>query len=307
MRNIIRKSNTNAIVGVAFFIAVIVTLLSCEKEVKINLDSGEPRLVVEGAIETGLPPYVFLTKSIGYFATIDLNTLQNSFVHGAKVTVSDGSRSVDLIEYTVDTGNGYKFSFYTIDTAGGNFFVGQVNKYYTLRVEYEGKIYEAVTKIPEPTALDSVVSVQPDAPFDKEKFPEARQIRIYFKDPDTMGNYVRYYTRRNSEPYYPGLNATYSDEIINGTQFETTLPLGEPQSQVYDADSSGIGYVGDTVTLKWCAIDKASYNFWSTYEFSLGTIGNPFSTPIKVKTNISNNGLGIWAGYGAVYKTIILE
>ena len=83
--------------------------------------------------------------------------------------------------------------------------------------------------------------------------------------------------------------------------------MGEPRSIKFNRDSTGVAYPGDTVTLKWCSIDKATYDFWSTYEYSLGTLGNPFSTPIHVKSNISNNALGIWAGYGAVFKTLIIE
>jgi len=307
MQTIFKRSNIRSSACIAVLVLMVFSLVSCEKEVKINLKTGDPSLVVEGAIENNLPPYVFLTKSIGYFSTIDYNTLQNSFVHDAKVTVSDGVNSVVLKEYSADTGSsGNKLYFYTIDTSKG-FYIGEVGKIYKLTIEVDGKVYESYTKIPNPTVIDSVKTVQPDPPFNRDKNPTARQIRIYFKDPDTAGNYVRYFTQRNSEPYYPGLNSVYPDEIINGIYFETTLSLGEPRSVAYNRDSSGVGYPGDTVTLKWSAIDKATYTFWSTYEYSLGTLGNPFSTPIQVKSNISNGALGIWAGYGSIYKTLVLE
>ncbi len=283
-------------------------LASCEKEVKIDLKNGDSKIVIEGYMENGLPPYVFLTKSIGYFAKIDLNTLQNSFVHDAQITVSDGIQSVTLKEYSIDTGiNGNKFYFYTLDTSAGSFFTGVLEKSYTLKVIYDGKTYEAVTKIPTPTPLDSVISVIPPPPFEIEKNPDARQIKVFFKDPDTLGNYMRYYTQLNSLPFYPGLNSVYSDDIINGTQFSTELSLGEPRGLAVPFDSSGIAYIGDTVTLKWSAIDKRTYDFWSTYEYSLGTLGNPFSTPINVTSNISNGGLGIWGGYGSTYTQVIMK
>jgi hypothetical protein len=298
---------SRAYLTILLSLLIVVLLASCEKEVKVNLKTGEPNLVVEGTIESGQPPYLFLTKSIGYFATIDYNTLQNSFVHNAKVTVSDGNKTVTLHEYTIDTGgNGNKLSFYTVNLADTN-FKGEYDKYYKLHIEVDGKVYESTTKIPNPTQIDSIKTVQPDPPFNSEKNPTARQIRISFKEPDTAGNFVRYFTKRNSEPYYAGLNSVYPDEVINGIYFNTTLSLGAPRSVKYSRDSTGVGYPGDTVTLKWCSIDKATYDFWSTYEYSLGTLGNPFSTPIHVKSNINNNALGIWAGYGAVYKTLILE
>ncbi len=307
MRKIFSGSSTSYIAGIAVVISTLFTLLSCEKEVKINLDSGEPRVVVEGAIETGLPPYVILTKSIGYFSKIDLQTIQNSFLHDAEVTVSDGIKTVNLVEYTVDTGSNAKFSIYTIDTTQppSTWLRGEVEKTYKLTVKYNGQMYEASTKIPNPTYLDSVITAP--AAIVSEKTKDAKLIKIFFKDPDTLGNYVRYFTKTNSEPFYPGLNSVYPDELINGTYFETTLPSGEDRSKEQNFDSSGYFYVGDTVTLKWCAIDKASYDFWSTYEFALGTLGSPFASPTRVKSNISNNGLGIWVGYGATYYNLVIK
>src|SRR5436190_24225227 len=81
-------------------------LISCEKEVKINLSSGATQLVVNGLIETDRPPCVVLTCSIGYFSKVDLKTLQSSFVHDAVVKVSDGTREVTLREYRLDTSSG---------------------------------------------------------------------------------------------------------------------------------------------------------------------------------------------------------
>lgn len=308
MRKIfIKSSSTISIMSIAAFFFALIFASSCEKEVNINLDNGEPRLVVEGAIESGLPPYVVLTKSIGYFAQIDLNTLQNSFVHDAEVTVSDGINSVKLIEYSIDTGANNRFSFYSIDTSKRPFFVGAYEKYYKLTIKLQGedKVYEAVTKIPNPTPLDSIITILPTV--QPRENPDARLIKIFFKDPDTLGNNIRYFTRRGNELFYAGLNGSYNDEIINGTQFETALAAGENRGSNKGFDSSGYFYPGENITLKWCATDKAVYDFWSTYEYALSTLGSPFATPIQVKTNINNGGLGIWAGYGSLYYNITIQ
>lgn len=292
---------------IAILIVVIIGFTSCEKDVDIKLDSGAPVLVVEGGIETGLPPYVVLTNTIGFFGQVNAAALQSSFVHGAKVSVSNSTETVVLKEFSIDTGGISIFHYYTVDTSQGNpSFVGVEEKTYTLSIEYNGQLYEAYTKIPTPTPLDSVLSVYPAGAFNLDKYPNARQIRISFHDPDTIGNYIQYYTKRNDEFYYPGLNSVYSDELINGSKFAVTLSLGESRSTEYN-DTIGTARVNDMVTLRWCAITKATFDFWSTYEYSLGTIGNPFATPINLKGNISNNAIGIWAGYGSKYYTIVIE
>jgi hypothetical protein len=293
--------------GYLSLVILIFAISSCEKEVHVKLSDGDPSLVVEGAIETGVPPYVVLTTSIGYFAKIDLNTLQNSFVHGAVVKVSDGTKTVNLKEYTIDTGAlDNKFSFYSIDINDpAQKMLGEQEKMYKLTIEYKGKTYESSTKIPTPTPLDSVITIVP-AIIPKNN-PDVRQLKIFFKDPDTAGNFVRYFTKRNKEMYYPGLNSVYSDELINNTYFQTPLSAGENRNTTTGRDSLGFFHPGDSVILKWCAIDKRVYDFYNTFEYAIGTLGSPFATPISVKTNISNGGLGVWAGYGSIYYPLVIK
>lgn len=298
-------------------VVVAVVLLgfitACEKEVNIKLSSGSTHLVVNGVIETGQPPILALTRSIGYFAKIDLTTLENSFVHNALVTVSNGTQEISLREYSIDTFNTVtngisKIYFYTIDTAQpASFnFKGEVDHFYKLKVVTDGKTYESVTKIPNCKPIDSMVAIAPIEP--SPNAPTARLLNIYYTDPDTPGNRIRYFTQRNSEPLYPGFNSVYDDQIINGV-VSTKIPLliGFDRDKVKEInDSTGHIFPGDTILLKWCAIDKGVYNFYNTYEYSLGTVGNPFSSPINVQSNISNGALGIWAGYGTKFTTLIV-
>src|SRR4051794_30683015 len=119
----------------ALLLIVGIGLSSCEKEVNIQLSDGASQLVVNGQIEIDNPPFVVLTHSIGYFSKVDLKTLQNSFIHDARVTINDGSREVTLKEYKYDSSSGNQtaqFYFYTIDVndpASFNFY-GQAGRSY---------------------------------------------------------------------------------------------------------------------------------------------------------------------------------
>lgn len=304
MRIIFSGSKTYRFTALAVVFLIVAGLLSCEKEIDIDVSPGEPQLVVEGAIETGYPPYVFLSTSLSYFSRIDLQSLEDAFIHDAEVWVSDGTNTVQLKEYAVDSGGRANIFVYTIDP-GSNIMLGELEKTYKLTIKYNGQTYEAATKIPTPTPLDSVTSVPPL--FVRDDNPTARQIKVYFKDPDTLGNHVRYFTKLNNAPYFPGENSVYSDEIINGSQFETILRLGKSPADERDFDSTGVAYPGDTVTLKWCAIDKKVYEFYNTFQFAIGSLGNPFSSPTRLSSNISNNAIGVWAGYGSVYTEVIIK
>ncbi len=294
----------------ALLLSVVVILLysSCEKEVNINLNTGEAKLVVDGQIETDGYPLVILTKSIGYFSKIDLSTLQNSFVHDAVVTVSDGGNSIKLREYSLDTGlNGSnKFYLYSIDTSDPRAFSfrGIPEHYYKLTIEYEGKTYESTTKIPAVKGIDSLWFRRPSG---NPKVETAALMFVKFSDPDSAGNYIRYFTKRNNEIYYPGFNSVYDDAIVNGTTIDSlNLAAGYNRGTEPNLDSFGYFFRGDTVTLRWCAIDRDVFEFFRTFEYATGTVGNPFAAPVNVLSNIKGGALGVWAGYGSSYTTAIL-
>jgi len=54
-------------------------LLSCEKEIKININQQAPKLVVDASIENNGVPLVALSTSLNYFNTISPEKLANSF------------------------------------------------------------------------------------------------------------------------------------------------------------------------------------------------------------------------------------
>lgn len=284
---------------------VVVALLSvmiagCEKEVKINLRSAEPKMVVQGVIENGAPPYVILNTTLGFFSRIDLTTVQNSFIHDAVVKVSDGIKTITLKEYAFDTSANNKFYVYSVDTSSpANLMIGELGKYYTLIISYNGTTYTSVTKIPYPKGLDTLWFGEPV--FKRSSTPaNAQELFGNYTDPDTPGNYVKYFTSRNGEMFNPG--SVFTDEIVNGKPINNIdLFAGTSNDNNGDfSDSLLYFYPGDSVVLKWAEIDKGVYDFWNTYEFSIRSGGNPFSSPINIKSNISNGAKGCWAGYGAI-------
>ena len=278
-------------------------LCSCEKGVEFKLDEVTPKLVVEATIENGQAPVVYLTKSQAYFSQIDLTALANSFVHNADVYVSDGVLTHKLKEYTVPVAQGINFYYYSNDPASpGTAFSGQLNKQYSLRIVSESKEYTATTTIPNTTRrIDSLFW----KPAPAGNAPEKVAVMIKAYDQPGFGDYVRYFTKRNSEPFYPGLNSVYDDQVIDGSSFEVQVERGVDRNQS-QPDGYSFFNKGDTVTVKICNIDKATFDFWRTMEFTYASVGNPFSSPTKVMSNIKGGGLGYFGGYAAQYRTIII-
>ena len=66
-------------------------LLAGMPEPTLNSATYEPKLVIDGSIESGGFPRVLLSNSASYFMNIDSANIRDLIVSTAKVTVSDGS------------------------------------------------------------------------------------------------------------------------------------------------------------------------------------------------------------------------
>jgi hypothetical protein len=284
-------------------VSVCLVLLSCEKGVTFDLSESAPKLVVEATIETNQPPLVILTKSQNYFSKISPDILAGSFVRNAEVFVSNGILTHRLKEYSAPLGGGYSFYYYSIDSANlTTAFTGQTNTQYSLRILSNGEEYTSTTKIPFITRrIDSLFW----KPAPGSNTPDKIALMVKATDQPGYGDYIRYFTKRNSEPFYPAINSVYDDQIIDGISYEIEVERGVDRNQDLP-DNFTFFDKGDTVTLKLCQIDKATYDFWRTMEFSYASIGNPFSSPTKVLSNISNGALGYFGGYAPQFRTIII-
>jgi hypothetical protein len=281
---------------------VVIFFTSCEKNVDLNLKSAEPVLVVDAQIEDGQPPIIVLTKSLGFFSNINAQILANAFVHNADVFVSNGILSHKLKEYPLQLAPGLTAYFYSNDLfSPATMFVGQLNKGYTLRIVSEGQEYTSNTFIPNNDLKLDSIWVKP-VPFSIDTLK--RNLNFRATDPIGLGNSGRYFTKKNSEQYLPGENSVFDDQIIDGQSFNSQIPQGIDRNDKKTGDDIFFTK-GDTISLKWCNINRATYNFWNTWEFAFQSIGNPFAQPNKVLGNISNGALGAFCGYAVKTKTII--
>lgn len=275
--------------------------MGCEKDIDIVLNQSSDKLVVDATIENDRPPMVFLSKSLDYFSKIDANKISSSFVKNAVVRISDGSRQVTLALDSLKNREGVSIYFYT-PSGLSNLMVGKLNATYTLTIESEGKSYSASTTIPGLTRrIDSLWWEK--LPFEGDT-PKVRMM-IKATDRPGLGDYIRYFTRVGQAPFLPGFNSVFDDQIIDGSTYTIAIDKGFDRNGQF-SDNSSYFDKGDTVTLKLCNIDKQTYDFWRTLEFSFQSIGNPFSSPTRILSNVSGEALGYFGGYAAQYRTIII-
>jgi hypothetical protein len=292
------------------------TWTSCTKDIDVDLPDSETKIVVEGWIENDQYAVVKLSRSSGYFDPIPafsdtlnfLNYVLNDLVvQNAIVVVSDGLNTDTLVP-TLDFVNfakWYRLPYVYI----GKTIKGEVGKNYSLTIVADGKTLKASTKIPELVYMDTL--------FWKADISDATVGLPWtkFKDPDTLGNAYRIFTRRGGydEPYTASIGNEFDDYFINGTAFDFPFNRGSQLADDTLEDDlrdkiRGRFPKGDTMDIKFCTMDKASFDFWRTFSISRQSNGSPFASPINLKSNIQGQGgIGVWSGYGATFKKALAE
>lgn len=175
----------------------------------------------------------------------------------------------------------------------GTVFLGQEGQKYDLRVVTpDNTVLTSSTTIPQHFYIDSLTYVY------NTDYPNYAKVLVNLTFPTNqlLGNYVKYGTKIQGENYFFGGigGSVYSDAAFAGSSF-LSLPM---QYNTTDEDAPlgvrGNFMKGDTASLMWQNIDKATYEFLYSVENDGGA--SPFSSPTKAVTNIVG-GLGVWAGY----------
>ena len=301
---------------------IMTGLFACEKEFSPDLPTTTDDIVVEGYIEaapTGrqaVPAYVFLTKAIPFFK--EIKSFNGLYVNGAEVWVSDGKDSARLQEFcwkdldsTTKKLAALNFGI-DLDSVNANFnfcayidftqrIKPKVGKTYFLRIKTaEGRVLTAQTTIPRLVPIDTAVFIKPPGTNQNDSMA---QMRATIRDPQGA-DFYRYFTAVNGSSYIAARNSVTDDAFFDGIRTTFNLLNTQPRPKNDPDENFGLYRRGDTVSVKFCMIDKAHFDFWNTLEFNSNN-GGPFSSYTKVKHNIVG-GLGIWGGYAATYYDAIV-
>jgi hypothetical protein len=305
------------------FFSLILVLAACTKEVKIDIPGFEEKVVIDGRIETGMPPIVLISKTQNIYSPTTLDAFLNSFQSGAIVTVSDGTTTVVLDEICSDNlppgteamaaalfgvpeeelENYHLCAYSTFNPA----IWGQVGKTYSLKVQLNGEIFLSSTQIVNPTPLDSVYWKQDPGANPGHGYSWAK-----LTDPPGFDAYlwqVKRINMVNGQTKDPNFKTTFSpvfnDEFFNGQTFDFSYenPFTWDDESVEDADK-GYYKQGDSVVIKFSKIDANVFDFLEKKYIQLGTAGNPFASPTTIPTNIQGGAIGVWAGYSPSYDTL---
>lgn len=301
--NLIKTSVFTSVI--LMFIGTLGIFSSCEKDITVDLPKPDPALVIEGAIENGSHPWITITRNIPYFEPIDTQAFVNMLVLNAFVTVSDGIIT-DTLNIALD------FNLVPPYKYVGSKITGEIGKTYSLYVKVDGKEYRAHTSIPKTIELDSL-RFKLQNPNNNDSLG---YLWIYFKDPDTLGNYYRLFTKTlNKDSVFVHPFASVADDkLINGKKVEYAVYRGRNPNIQYNPNAESDPHAaprwafvkGETAVMKFCTLDAIHFDFWLSVEQQMTSDGNPFASPTSVVTNIEGGALGIWGGYGVFLDTITI-
>jgi hypothetical protein len=280
-----------------FLTLIFLFLYSCTEKIDVKLPNADKKIVIEGSIENGKFPEVIITKTIPLFSSVANTNVNDFYVLDAQVYVSDGIIT-DTLHLAIDSVSsiGVVYTGFKI--------IGEIGRSYFLTVVHDGKTYTSTTNIPAPVALDSVWW-EPQPPKDTLGFANAR-----ISEPAGLGNSYRWFAKRpRDRRFLAPYGATWDDRYVDGDNFKFAYSKGYDPTDAkdtYENDSAKGYYTNrDTIYIRFCSINREAKDFYTTFETALGSNGNPFASPVTILTNIRGGALGVWAGFGATYDTIM--
>lgn len=248
-----------------FVLFISLFLVGCEDLIQIDLNTANPKYVIEADINT-------------------LSNIQNIRV-SQTVAFSEtvGSKSINNAIVNVVDSKGKVFNFVYSDNGiykNMNFKPEEGNTY-KLNVKIDEELFTATSQMQKYVEVDSLGIVE-ETVFNETVYA----VTLKFNDPKNINNYYQYEISRNKEKFK--FNTAFSDKFNDGLYVSHEL-----------ADRENSFELNDSITVIRKCIDKDVYNYWNEVQMT-----NPGSAaPANPTSNIDNGALGYFSVSGAkIYK-----
>lgn len=250
-----------------FSMLTLIVLSSCEKVIDIDLNSEDPKVVIEAYFYEGDSTHtVTITKTLNFDETQAFPQVNN-----ATVTISDNLGNTAAF---ISNGDGT----YTL-----NNFPGIGGRTYTLTVLVDGKTYTAQSVMAQPVIMDDLLVDL--IPFGQDTF---KTVVPVFQDPGGIANYYSYHVFQNG--IRRGDINLQDDQFIDGNISLQPLFLSELN-------------LGDTIRVDMFGIDKPIWQYFNQLQVNT-TSG---TTPANPVSNFSGGCMGFFSARTINSKTIVYQ
>ncbi|MEQ8926562.1 MAG: DUF4249 domain-containing protein [Fulvivirga sp.] len=269
---------------IIFGLLSIIVIASCEEVVRLDIDSTEPVVVIEGLIlDRQTTQYVKISQSVNFYSETSSEPIRD-----ANVYVTDG-----VLTYTFEHNpndqaayEGYYFS--------SNSFSGVAGKTYTLVADVHGTRYTATDQLFPVTAIDSLTVRLNEEEFeDPEEEGYFYEVLFYAKEPQQTEDFYLFKFYRNDTLLLDGPTDIYfsDDKLI--------------AEEINGVPTAGFYKPGDIGRVEMYSISNAGFIYYNDLINLLQSDGGMFgSPPVNPRNNISGGALGFFQCSSMVFKTI---
>ncbi len=252
-------------------------LAACEKNITIPQPPYESRVSIQGTMEPGTVPSVFIYKTIPYFAEANLSQL---FAKDASVKIAGPETSEYL---TIDSSYNYIKCEYEYFFKGK--ILAETNKKYQLTIIFNNITYTAST-----TTNISAVKIDSIGYTNvfKDIYGEHEGVVPYFHDVAGQVNYFRYEMTRMIDTTMKYREGKIHSPCIGGGSV-TILEEGRSVYNDINLDGGQINLVIEPAyshrkdlitTVRIQSIDKYTYDFYDQLDRQKRGQLNPFVEPV---------------------------
>ncbi len=170
--------NSRTHLVIALLITCLATLQACQKVIQVDLNTSDPKVVIEGYVTLGETTHqVMISKSLNIY-----DGIENPKVDNAVVTLSAQNGTSQVM--TLVSPGVYQASNFPVEEEG----------VYTLKVQVEGKVFTSTSKMPKNVELSNLTSF---------KFSFGAQDNYVvvpgYQDPINIDNYYQFYVIKNGK------------------------------------------------------------------------------------------------------------
>lgn len=274
----------------SFFSVSVILLFSCETNIDYTVKGYKEKIIVEGKIENGDFPMVYLSLNVPLWKTVDSTTIMEHIIRHAKVTISDGKKT-EILTSKWDLKNFPPYVYKATDLKG------EEGKKYDLIVEYGGYTLYSSTTIPREFQILSIKSKNSD-------IDTLRILSVEIDAGNEKGKSYRVFSKKRKDNRFIETPLLYNNTLTESGKLLLDISPNVEKTDNSFAEGKYFA-VGDIVEIKVCAIDSVATQYYKDISmFSGDEMSKFFMSEVKnLNSNISSPGAGIWCG-NAVRKYI---
>jgi hypothetical protein len=248
--------------------ALVITTISCEKVIDLNLKNESQKYVIEAIVnKDSIVNYVKITKTIDFDKNSSYPTVDNAIV-----VISDNEGNNETL--TLVSPGLYKTSS----------LLGVVGRTYNLVVTIDGQVFSSKSTMPIDVPIDTVSLQEFSFGPIPNYFPIVERI-----DTKDVKNYYAFNLYKN--------NKRIDGIYLQDDQFNDGVNVLQP---IFGGDCTN----KDTLRIEMACIDEFVYKYFSILSANGGGTGG--AIPANPESNISGGCLGYFSAQTFQTRTVVI-